>query len=175
MANDTSSPYGPSIRTGRGGAGNFIWQSDLEKKRAEDPESALPSKLTTNTSLITKSSHPIPSSSTTTTTTTTQPYIPTGRGGSGNFHPPPLSPTLPTTTSTPSKPSPNPSRISGRGGAGNIEATNAAASQARNRVEEKEREELEEQVRRAVRLNVEQGLERPRGAWIEVPEGRERE
>ena len=112
----------------------------------------------------------------------------TGRGGAGNF-------ALASQTST--DPAPQPTSSSpqskqpvhttpgtaidstippyrGRGGAGNFQAYSAEQQAAVQR-EEKARLQKESEVRKAVEEDVEMGLQKPAGAWIEVPEGRERE
>ncbi|RYC60360.1 hypothetical protein CHU98_g5856, partial [Xylaria longipes] len=105
------------LRTGRGGAGNFYSQKDVEdaatKDRAEDIEAQKPPA--THLPLDDNSTAP---STTTTTTTTPGAYARSGRGGAGNFvspSSPSPSSTLPSTstsfpptsTDTPKSPSPS--------------------------------------------------------------------
>lgn len=113
-------------------------------------------------------------------------YVTTGRGGAGNY----ISPTeltkgnaTPSSTASYTKPthaSPNITVSSslpsyrGRGGAGNFQAY-TASQRAQSQTENQDLEKKEEELQKSVAQDVESGLQKPPGAWIEVPEGRERE
>ena len=124
--------------------------------------------------------------------TSNQPtYTATGRGGAGNYIASPTSPSkgpiLPTIntdvetgpssshshSSPKARPPPTPKSI-GRGGAGNLEAYYASAQQQQEKSHQSLRDR-EDQIRSAIEENVDTGLQRPKGAYIEIPEGKERE
>lgn len=154
-ASDTSSsPYGPYVRTGRGGAGNFTWQSE----QARDPETQAPISLKErrnitldlehiDTSLAVKKSQA--------RRTVTYPRV--GRGGAGNIYYQSneiqQSPTTASFAKSPVSVTSSPVMYTGRGGAGNyVVAKNASdlARQAKEKQEQvdaaKRREDAEQQV-----------------------------
>ncbi|KAI1282420.1 hypothetical protein F5Y07DRAFT_238969 [Xylaria sp. FL0933] len=159
------------LRTGRGGAGNFYSQKDVEdavtKDRTEDIEAQkLPAKLDNNST--TPSALP-PSS------TGGGAYVRAGRGGAGNFVMPPSN--LPTTHSPPSLSPPPPSssppaaqqssvpssagvsRYSGRGGAGNWGHSNSeseGARRAKDEQEQRRKEALDAGLAREIRASLPQ-------------------
>ncbi|KAI0408768.1 hypothetical protein F4802DRAFT_366374 [Xylaria palmicola] len=110
------------LRTGRGGAGNFYSQKDVEdaatKDRAEDPEAQKPPAH-----LDDNSTAPSASAGTNTVSSATPgAYARSGRGGAGNFVSPSSLPPTTTTSAPPSAPPPSGTprpKYSGRGGAGN--------------------------------------------------------
>ncbi|KIW91165.1 uncharacterized protein Z519_08060 [Cladophialophora bantiana CBS 173.52] len=178
-----SSAYGPYVKTGRGGAGNFNWHTevqlaprstspvDLEANRP--PHSSLSERRKAAArleSINTQDPRPLRQNS--------AQYLSAGRGGAGNYvlndmKPLQRSPSLPAsfTSSMPGKPpspksqNPYPVGNAGRGGAGNY----AAAVEAKGRVEsEKEQEErlAAEQRRDQIVEEVDGLLQPPPGAWL---------
>ncbi|KAI1402218.1 hypothetical protein F4819DRAFT_455447 [Hypoxylon fuscum] len=125
-------------RSGRGGAGNFYSQKDIEEAtkaatKSEDLEAQKPAPADD-----TPTDPADPPSQTATASTGT--YARTGRGGAGNFvdpasvptstspPPPPGSPTSSANASTkPQPPAPARTGLSGRGGAGNWSAADQDA------------------------------------------------
>ena len=112
-------------------------------------------------------------------------YANIGRGGAGNYVPstslsdssanPSILPSLDTSvsqTTTSSTGQTPKSRTMGRGGIGNIEAS-SQGEQMQKALESKEQIAKEENIRRTIEHDVELGLQKPEGVWIEVPEGRE--
>lgn len=150
----SSSPYGPYVRTGRGGAGNFTWQSE----QARDPEAQAPISLKErrnitldlehlDTSLAVKKSQA--------RRTATYPRV--GRGGAGNIYYQSneiqQSPTAVAFAKSPVTMTSSPITYTGRGGAGNYGAaknTSELARQAKEKQEQadaaKRREAAEQQV-----------------------------
>ncbi|OAP60990.1 hypothetical protein AYL99_05994 [Fonsecaea erecta] len=180
-----SSAYGPYLKTGRGGAGNFNWQSevqlaprstspvDLEANRPAHPHSSLAERRKAAARLETLNTHdmrPLRQHS--------AQYLSAGRGGAGNYVLADMkslqrSPSLPASFSSPvagKPPSPQDHRLypagnAGRGGAGNY----AAAADAKGRVEsEKEQEQrlAAEQRRGQIAEEVDGLLQPPPGAWL---------
>ncbi|KAI1742213.1 hypothetical protein F4680DRAFT_446280 [Xylaria scruposa] len=142
------------LRTGRGGAGNFYSQKDVEeavtKDRAEDIEAQKP-----------QTTHlPIDDNSTTPASTPST-YARSGRGGAGNF----ISSTLPSTnttsfppasTGTPKSPS-SASKYSGRGGAGNWSAAESeGAKRAKEEQEQRRKEALDAGIAQEIRASLPQ-------------------
>ncbi|KIX04797.1 uncharacterized protein Z518_05668 [Rhinocladiella mackenziei CBS 650.93] len=171
-----SSAYGPYVRTGRGGAGNFSWQTEPKPVRSSSP--------------IDLEAQPIPQSSlgerrkaaaklglidtkeAARMRQISAQYLSTGRGGVGNFASnnaitsAKRSPSLPASFSPKTVSPPNShSQHPGRGGAGNY----AAAAEANGRTET-EREEEEriaaEQRREQIIEEVDGLLQPPPGAFL---------
>ncbi|KAI1427027.1 hypothetical protein F5Y12DRAFT_712640 [Xylaria sp. FL1777] len=146
------------LRTGRGGAGNFYSQKDVEdtvtKDRAEDIEAQKPAPQQDSTS--TTPSTPPPTSAAAGGVGGVYMYARSGRGGAGNFiqpssptHPISIPISTPILTSTspppPSKsaqsppgPSTGSSRYSGRGGAGNWAGPESGESEGTQRAKEEQ-------------------------------------
>jgi hypothetical protein len=182
-----SSAYGPYVKKGRGGAGNFTWQTDLKLA----PRSTSPTDLEANRLHQTQPSlaerrkaaarlETINTKDAMCIRQNSAQYLGGGRGGAGNYAAAPAdmrslqrSATLPAkliSPTTPKPPSPNhqpsfPVMHPGRGGAGNY----AAAAEAIGRVEtEKEQEErlAAEQRREQIVEEVDGLLQPPPGAWL---------
>ncbi|KAI0816787.1 hypothetical protein GGR55DRAFT_253758 [Xylaria sp. FL0064] len=167
------------LRTGRGGAGNFYSQKDVEdavtKDRTEDIEAQKPpAKLDSNSTA--------PSALPPSSTGGGSAYVRAGRGGAGNFVMPPSN--LPTTHSPPSLSPPPPSssppavqqssvpssggisRYSGRGGAGNWGDSNINSSEsegarrAKDEQEQRRKEALDAGIAREIRASLPQQPQR---------------
>ncbi|KEF56009.1 uncharacterized protein A1O9_07589 [Exophiala aquamarina CBS 119918] len=174
-----SSAYGPYVRTGRGGAGNFTWQaSDLAKSQSvsdlEAQKTPVPqvSSLSERRKAAAKLEH-IDTQEALKMRQSSAQYLYAGRGGAGNYlssndiAQAKRSPSLPVTLGTVRPPSPSNaySAHPGRGGAGNY----AAAAEANGRKEsEKEQEERikAEQRREQIIVEVDGMLQPPPGAWL---------
>ncbi|KAI0429701.1 hypothetical protein F5Y09DRAFT_254722 [Xylaria sp. FL1042] len=158
------------LRTGRGGAGNFYSQKDVEdaatKDRTEDIEAQNPPAKLDNNSTTPSTLPP--------TSAGGNVYARSGRGGAGNFVMPPSN--LPT-TSPPSKPTTQQSstpnsggtsggtsgslpRYSGRGGAGNwgdnSNSESEGARQAKDEQEQRRKEALDAGIAREIRASLPQ-------------------
>ena len=173
-----SSAYGPYVRTGRGGAGNFTWQaselakshsvSDLEAQKYVQQHSSLGERR----KAAAKLEH-IDTQEALRLRQTSAQYLHAGRGGAGNYlssndvAQAKRSPSLPVTLGTVRPPSPlNAYPVHpGRGGAGNY----AAAAEANGRKEsEKDQEDRikAEQRREQIIVEVDGMLQPPPGAWL---------
>ncbi|KAI0552956.1 hypothetical protein F4679DRAFT_533074 [Xylaria curta] len=152
------------LRTGRGGAGNFYSQKDVEdavtKDRAEDIEAQ-------------KAPLPIDDNSTAPASTPST-YARSGRGGAGNFIS--SSSTLPSTnttslpptsTGTPKSPI-SASKYSGRGGAGNWAAAESeGAKRAKEEQEQRRKEALDAGIAQEIRASLPQ--QPPRTYHLHAP------
>ena len=170
----SSSQYGPFIKTGRGGAGNFAWQSqepDIEAQRQSsltDRQRAAAQIEHLNTGDALKSSKIRPKKS--------AQYLRVGIGGAGNLLQSnevqsPRSPNFTRSASSPLSAT-FPKLHHGRGGAGNY----AAAMEGFKKIEsEREYEEriAAERRREKIEQDVENILKPPRGALLS--EGRRKE
>lgn len=150
----SSSPYGPYVRTGRGGAGNFTWES----QQAGDLEAQAPRSLKEKRNISLDIEHINTSTAVRNSQarrTVTYPRV--GRGGAGNIYYQSneiqKSPTTTTFARSPQSIVSSPVTYTGRGGAGNYgaaKATNDTARHAKEKQEqveaEKRREEAEQQV-----------------------------
>lgn len=173
-----SSAYGPYVRTGRGGAGNYTWQaserakspsvSDLEDQKSVQHHSSLAERR----KAAAKLEH-IDTQEALRLRQTSAQYLHAGRGGAGNYvssndvAQAKRSPSLPVTLGTVRPPSPlNGYPVHpGRGGAGNY----AAAAEANGRKEsEKDQEDRikAEQRREQIIVEVDGMLQPPPGAWL---------
>ncbi|KAI0391503.1 hypothetical protein F5Y17DRAFT_440277 [Xylariaceae sp. FL0594] len=156
------------LRTGRGGAGNFYSQKDVEDAvkggRKDDIEAqilAVPARLDDNGTTPSSSSGNNTASSSSSSTPHSAVYARSGRGGAGNFVP-----ASSTTTSTPTQvnpphPQPQPHKSSGRGGAGNfvMTNTNTMSEEARKAAEEQDarrKEALDAGLAREIRESLPQ-------------------
>jgi hypothetical protein len=164
---DTSaSPWGPYAKTGRGGAGNFSWQSDLphdvEAQRQPSihgiQRAAAASEATEYADKVLSKKRPA--------------NIVTGRGGVGNVVPPtyapgtPRSPTWHLPPSSPACTTPrSASAVYGRGGAGNFAASSLALSQAKDEKIDEERR-MAEDLRERAEQDVENMLKPPADAFL---------
>ncbi|KAK5054670.1 hypothetical protein LTR84_001562 [Exophiala bonariae] len=172
-----SSAYGPYVRTGRGGAGNFTWQaSDLAKSQAvadveaqktgcQPPLSERRKAAATLEHINTHEALRLRQSS--------AQYLHAGRGGAGNYlssndvAQAKRSPSLPVSLGTVRPPSPTTpySAHPGRGGAGNYAA--AADSTSRKESEKEQEERIKaEQRREQIVVEVDGMLQPPPGAWL---------
>ncbi|KAL2752501.1 hypothetical protein ACRALDRAFT_1072421 [Sodiomyces alcalophilus JCM 7366] len=128
---------------GRGGAGNYMSQGQIEQARRASSDDLDAKKVTTNQ----------------TTTSVLSNYAPTGRGGSGNFHDPatlPVSDPQLEETKT-ARPTGRTYAYSGRGGAGNWGTAAATAAGPNSTLTADRIEALE----RKVMQDVEAGLAMP--------------
>ncbi|KAJ9607583.1 hypothetical protein H2200_007661 [Cladophialophora chaetospira] len=181
-----SPAYGPYIRTGRGGAGNYNWDVDLKlAPRAASPidlEANIPQRQISLAERRKASARleAININETARLRQNSAQYLSYGRGGAGNYTPNTTdgrsmqrSATLPATLIspiTPRSPSPNPRNPyptphPGRGGAGNYAAVADAYGQAETEKQHKER--LAAQLRREQIVGeVNELLQPPPGAWL---------
>ncbi|KAH8166175.1 hypothetical protein CIB48_g2077 [Xylaria polymorpha] len=128
------------MRTGRGGAGNFYSQKDVEdaatKDSTEDIEAQKTPTLDDNSTA--------PSSSSTPSTSAAGAYARSGRGGAGNFVSATPSSTLPSSAST----------YSGRGGAGNWAAESEGATRAKEEQDRRRKEALDAGIAQEIRASL---------------------
>jgi len=153
---ESASPYGPYVKTGRGGAGNYQWQtqpkSDIE---AQKPMSL---KEKRKVAIAIESIDTAAAMRNTQARSTSQ-YARAGRGGAGNFgayiqsNEPQASPTVASLRVRTPTSSNSPVIHSGRGGAGNFIAARSASDSVKLAKErqdqadaEKRREEAEQHV-----------------------------
>jgi hypothetical protein len=164
--NTTSSPWGPYKKVGRGGVGNFAWQSDpprdVEAQRQPSPHSvrraATASEATEHADKVLSKKRPA--------------NIVTGRGGVGNLVPPtyapgtPRSPTWPLPPNSPLCATPrSASAVYGRGGAGNFAASSLALIQTKDEKIDEERR-MAEDLRERAEHDVENMLKPPEDAFL---------
>lgn len=161
MSSSNWSPYGPYLRTGRGGAGNFAWQSNAPAQWS-DLEAQKQSSLSERRKAAQKLER-IDTAEAMGRKSSAQ-YLHMGRGGAGNYaHSIDIQ-----SASSPSLPKLSPSAVPvhpGRGGAGNF----AAAAEVSGRVEsEKELEDrlAMEKRREKIEEQVDGFLQPPPGAWL---------
>ena len=145
-----ASPYGPYIRTGRGGAGNYQWQTSQDVEAQEPPliqkrDAAGQIESIDTAAAIRDRDQSMREQSSET-------YTRVGRGGAGNYayrqsNEPQRSPVLVSA-----------SKIvpvyTGRGGAGNYGAAKVANEQTKGEKEEKERIEAQQRREEAERYVV---------------------
>lgn len=188
------SPWGPYTKSGRGGAGNFTWQSSHQPTPTThtDPEANPPPPQ--QSSLLSQRQKAAAESEAreladALASKQAAEYAHVGRGGAGNWTPsvelappasapevaapPPPPPTLISMSATAGAGDPYRAAKSGyygRGGAGNF---NTGSEEARRVAEEKERKRREEELRRRVEESVQLEMRRPEGAVTR--EGRERD
>ncbi|KAL9114658.1 MAG: hypothetical protein Q9227_001336 [Pyrenula ochraceoflavens] len=178
-----ASPYGPFVKTGRGGAGNFSWRSESQQQRepVDVPSTirlCLPSDVCATQDL--ESQQPeqfvplsIPNEE------HQNRYVPAGRGGAGNYtvesedskalHRAPEEMALNSTRSQMKAP-----MFSGRGGAGNHEPLARTMGDLESNPQLGIDDELKKEgLTRKVEQHVERGLRQPDHAYIPVPEGKE--
>ncbi|KAK5091513.1 hypothetical protein LTS08_005273 [Lithohypha guttulata] len=159
-----TSPYGPYVRTGRGGAGNFTWQS----QQPADLEAQKPSSLREKRKAAIKIDHIDTSIAVRDAQARkTSQYVRVGRGGAGNMpyvqsNEPQASPTFATLKSPTSANSPV--VFAGRGGAGNFGAVRSASAQTSLEKERREQAEMEKTRERA-ELEVQHTLQLPSQAY----------
>jgi hypothetical protein len=162
----SSSPWGPYTKSGRGGAGNFQWQSDIPHDVGAQHRSSSRDRQTS-------AANSEPADSEETIASRKRPAnIVTGRGGAGNLVPAtyapgtPRSPTWPMSPNSPPSATPrNASAVYGRGGAGNFTASSLALSQTRDEKLEEERK-MAEDLREKAEHDVENMLRPPEGAFL---------
>lgn len=192
----------PYLKVGRGGAGNYYTPHDIQEvlkgRTAGIVRSlALPShskschilsinQLTLNNQDV-EAQHPASPTTTAGTPSQHPEYIPSGRGGAGNFHPATTSstsPHQPTNTcpssssdlaSTSTTPSSSVPLYRGRGGAGNFNPSVKADEERLKLEKDDEERRVRQSVAEKVRRDVdgEGGLRRPEGVYLR-PEGRSR-
>ena len=158
-ATTSLSPYGPFTRVGRGGAGNFQWQTPVAT--SQDLETAQHVSLSERRSAAAKLQR-INTEQIKARNISSQ-YVHVGRGGAGNFAQGSeihlsKSPTTPSsrTVSTP---------IVGRGGAGNVGKREEQRKQLRREQEDMERIVVEKR-REKVEQHVDSLLMPPPGAFL---------
>lgn len=163
---ETSSPYGPYVRTGRGGAGNFQWQSrqktDLEAQKPiglKEKRKAALNIEHIDTSAAVRNAQARKGSQ----------YVRMGRGGAGNMgyiqsNEPQPSPTALTFTKSPVSTT-SPVFASGRGGAGNFAVARSVSAQATLEKEKQERAEAEKR-RELAEQQVQSMLQAPSQAYV---------
>lgn len=172
-----SSAYGPYVRTGRGGAGNFSWQSDDKSSKSQsvidveaqnDPvqPSSLGERRTAAAKLENIDTHDAMR-----LRQSSAHYLPSGRGGAGNFissseiAQAKRSPSLPVSLTGVKAGSPIYPVHPGRGGAGNYAASAEASGRKTTDKDRQERVEAE-QRREQVVYEVDGLLQPPPGAWL---------
>lgn len=175
----SSSGYGPYVRTGRGGAGNFTWQTQLNPPRSTSPEDLEAQEPTKRVTLAerrraTAKLEHLNIQETMRMRQSSAPYLSQGRGGAGNFTSNSLdarearrSPSLPlsldsTTTRKPSSPT---IQYTGRGGAGNYSAAADIHGKAESEKDQEERLAAD-QRRELIAVEVDGLLQPPPGAWL---------
>ncbi|KIW52538.1 hypothetical protein PV05_08168 [Exophiala xenobiotica] len=175
-----SSAYGPYVRTGRGGAGNFTWQTDLKPAKSSDLDLEAQSIKQTSLSDRRKAAAKLENINTDKAVNkharqSSAQFLSVGRGGAGNYTltneiaPPKRSPSLPVSLSASGSRNPSPTNLyfvhPGRGGAGNY--ANAADVGTRNESEKEQEERLAaEQRRDQIAEEVDGLLQPPPGAWL---------
>lgn len=166
LSNTESSPYGLYVKTGRGGAGNFTWQS----QQPADLESQKSGSLRDKRKAAMKIEH-IDTSAAVRNAQTRQvsQYARVGRGGAGNMpiiqsNEPQASPMVSTFSRSPISAS-SPVIVSGRGGAGNFGAARSVSAQAAIEKEQRERVEAEK-YREQAELKVSGMLQAPSQAYV---------
>lgn len=161
-----SSPYGPYVKTGRGGAGNFTWQT----QRQADLESQKSTSLRVKRKAALNIEHIDTSVAVSNAQARkTSQYARVGRGGAGNMpiiqsNEPQASPTTLTFSKSPISAS-SPVFTSGRGGAGNLGAARSASAQAGFEKEQQELARAEKQ-RAQAELKVSSMLQPPSQAYV---------
>ncbi|RMZ91324.1 hypothetical protein DV736_g1432, partial [Chaetothyriales sp. CBS 134916] len=167
MSQQQSSPFGPFARTGRGGAGNYHWHSDLVPRR--DDIEALDLKQS-SISERRQAAAKLEQLQTAEALKSSQSsvYSVLGRGGAGNYRENGSNDVQPAKTQTPSVVSarvPLGPRTFGRGGAGNL----TAARDAKERLEDERRQNERasaERTREEIELQVLRTLQTPPGAIL---------
>lgn len=168
--NDAASAYGPYVRTGRGGSGNYTWDTapsvsgDVEAQRPRagslrEKRRAAANVEHIDTSAAVRNSKLRQSSQ----------YVRVGRGGAGNI---PFvqsneiqrSPASATYPKSPLSGSSSTSHT-GRGGAGNFAASRSASESAKT-LKEKEEQEKADQRREDAERQVGEILRPPTQAWL---------
>lgn len=175
-----SSAYGPYVRTGRGGAGNFTWQTELKPVKPSSQQRDLEAQQTPQNSLserrkaAAKLEH-IDTQEAVRMRSSSAQYLSVGRGGAGNYttseeiRQAKRSPSLPvrvnsTTVKASSPPIQHPFHP-GRGGAGNYAAAAEVSGRTKSEKEEEERRAAE-QRREQIIEEVDGLLQPPPGAWL---------
>ncbi|KIV88543.1 hypothetical protein PV10_08218 [Exophiala mesophila] len=172
-----SSAYGPYVRTGRGGAGNFTWQSDDKSSKSPtmvdieaQKEPVQPSSLSERRTAAANLEN-INTQEAMRLRQSSAHYFPSGRGGAGNFisssevAQAKRSPSLPVSLTGVKTNSPIYPVHPGRGGAGNYAAS--AEASGRKTTDKDRQEKIEaEQRREQVVCEVDGLLQPPPGAWL---------
>lgn len=171
-----SSAYGPYVRTGRGGAGNYTWQTELKPARSSDVD--LEAQTAKHSSLAErrKATARLESIDTRHAMRMRQQsaqHLAVGRGGAGNYASSAemaqakRSPSLPLSINS-SRPLSPPSAglvHAGRGGAGNYEAAAAVSERIESQKELEERLAAEHR-REQIAVEVDGLLQPPPEAWL---------
>ncbi|KIW13053.1 hypothetical protein PV08_08240 [Exophiala spinifera] len=173
-----SSAYGPYVRTGRGGAGNFTWETNLKSRTVSEID--LEAQNTKHSSLADRRKAAAKLENINTERDVNRQYsggfLSVGRGGAGNYAstreiaPPKRSPSFPVSiisagASRNTSPTSQSFVHPGRGGAGNY--ANAADMTTRNETEKEQEERLAaEQRREQIAEQVDGLLQPPPGAWL---------
>ncbi|KAI1616015.1 hypothetical protein EDD37DRAFT_103908 [Exophiala viscosa] len=171
-----SSAYGPYVRTGRGGAGNFIWQTELKPARSADLDLEAQAAKSSSLAERRKATARLESIDTKPAMRLRQQsahHLSVGRGGAGNYASgaeiaqAKRSPSLPLSFSS-SRPVSPPSAgaiHAGRGGAGNYEAAAAIGGRIESQKELEERLAAE-QRREQIAVEVDGLLQPPPEAFL---------
>ena len=157
------SGYGPYVRTGRGGAGNFHWESSQQD--SNDVEAQKPGSLAERRKAASKLER-LETGEAMGRRVASTPYMHVGRGGAGNYtqsneiqsakSPRSASATYAPSTATPTV---------GRGGAGNMMAAMDAKSKLEQEKAERARQQADKQ-REQIEQQVAGMLQPPPGAVI---------
>ncbi|KAK6383089.1 uncharacterized protein PV06_05348 [Exophiala oligosperma] len=175
-----SSAYGPYVRTGRGGAGNFTWETNIKSPKISEIDLEAQNNKHSSLADRRKAAAKLENINTKRavhkhTRQSSGGFLSVGRGGAGNYAssneiaPPKRSPSLPVSMSASGSRNPSPTSQffmpPGRGGAGNY--ANAADVTARNETEKEQQERLAaEQRREQIVEEVDGLLQPPPGAWL---------
>lgn len=166
----SSLPFGPYVKTGRGGAGNFTWQSQQNINPEDKLEAQKPSTLIERRKAASRIEHLDTSEAMRNRAAqrSASQYIRVGRGfvQSNEIQQSPRSISMPIDLpSTPISATPTSAVPSGRGGAGNFAA--AAANKEREEAEKQTQARLEaEKTRERITEQVESKLMPPPDAWL---------
>ena len=156
------SPYGPYARTGRGGAGNFHWQSEQTAPQDLEAQDLKQSSLSERRQAAARLER-LETGEAMKGRKSSQ-YMHMGRGGAGNYTQSndiqsaksPRVVSSPVYTSTP---------VLGRGGAGNMMVAHEAKRKLQAEQEERQREAAEKK-REEIEHQVEEMLQPPPGAML---------
>ncbi len=167
-ASSQVSPYGPYVRTGRGGAGNFHWDSE-QGQQSPDVESQRPISLAERRQAAQKLERIETGQAMQTLSkrAASNPYMHVGRGGAGNYtqsneiQSAAKSPRSASSTYAPAAQVPT----VGRGGAGNVMAAMDAKAKVQRERDARERQEADKR-RENIEQQVADILPPPPGAVI---------
>ncbi|KAK5947089.1 hypothetical protein PMZ80_001235 [Knufia obscura] len=165
---ESASPYGPYVKTGRGGAGNYQWQA----RQNRDVEAQKPMSLKEKRKVaVAMESIDTAAAMQNAQSRKVSQYARAGRGGAGNFtayvqsnepQPSPTAASFRVVTPTSSN---SPVIHSGRGGAGNFIAARSASDSVKLAKERQEQAEAEKRREKAEQ-HVGSVLQAPSQAYI---------